>query len=164
MDKLTETDTLYRCEHALELWRTGEYDYLVTSGGIFHPPNVQSVPAGTLMGLWFLEHGVPERQILCEDTSLDTYENIAHSIAMLKALDVWPSCQITVVTQWQHAIRFFITFLWAWWKPTRLCSLDQPITWGTWLQEWVLIAYHILDRKGTGWVACWNRDRRRQKK
>ncbi len=85
MDRLTENDTLYRCQKALELWHTGRYDYVLVTGGIFHPPNVQSVAAATLMGMWLLEHGVPESQILCEIESLDTYENISKGIEALKS-------------------------------------------------------------------------------
>lgn len=104
-------DTLRRCKRGLRLWQSGRYDYLLLSGGIFNPPNIQTVPASLLMRNWFLAHSVDGSKIITEEESLDTFENVKFGIKELeeKGLSV---AKIAVVSQWQHVIfRIFPIFL-----------------------------------------------------
>lgn len=162
IDRLQAGDTLFRCERALEAWRTGRYDYILCTGGIFNPPSIQTVAAATLMGLWFLERGVPDAALVIEDRSLDTYENAAFGLVALRARLGSVRWDISVMTQWQHAVRFFFTFFLGHGLLVELKPIHQPISWRTWFWEWFLLVYHLIDWRGTLPVARYNRDSRRQ--
>lgn len=156
------TNTLRRCVCALEEWRTGAYDVLLLCGGLFLAPERQSLPASLLMRDWFVQQGVPAECILTEARSLDTYQNIAFGIEMLnKTGKNW---NITVLTQYQHALRFWITFLLAHHIRVNTRPIRQPAMHvKDWLVEWlVLIPYHLVDWHGCLWLAVHNR-RQRQK-
>lgn len=162
VDRLTPGDTLFRCERALEAWRTGEYTHVLCTGGIFNPPDIQTVAAATLMGYWFLERGVPDAALVIEDRSLDTYENVAFALRALCARLGCEPYTITVITQWQHALRFFFSFFFGHGRLVELKPIHQPISWKTWMWEWVFIIYHLIDWRGTFFIARRNRDSRRQ--
>ncbi|TSC56122.1 MAG: hypothetical protein G01um101418_489 [Parcubacteria group bacterium Gr01-1014_18] len=163
VNTLTHGDTLIRCQKALELWKTGKYDIIFLCGGIFNPPHIQTRAASELMAEWFVLQGDLEEYLVLERKSLDTYGNITFF------LDAWTEMslaqpEVTVVTQWQHAIRIFITFFLAHGTIVRIHPLFYRISWKTFLMEWVMIFYHLFDWKGTGRVARRNRESRRQKK
>ena len=156
VDQLSPGDTLLRCQEALRLWRRGGYDLLGVGGGMFLPPGVQKTPAAVLMREWFIARGVEDYQIIDERRSLDTYQNAAFLLEELAVYEV-PEPRIMVVTQWQHAIRFWITFRRAHGVRVRLHPIRYPISWKTWMMEWFLIFYHAIDRRGTLALARKNR-------
>lgn len=158
---LTPTDTLLRCEEGLKLWRSGDYDYILVTGGLFNPKHVQSIPAGMLMRGWFIARGVDPNKVIEETRSLDTFENIKFGLEELRKRGI-PDRDITVVTQWQHAWRFAITFRRAYGIKVKRVPLEYAMSWKSWLIEFVLIAYHAYDRYGTKHVAQKNRDDRRK--
>lgn len=154
--------TRTRCRAALIVWRLNMHHRILCSGGIFSGTDRQTRSAAELMKEWFVQRGVEERLILTETESVDTYENIAFSIHILNnRCDNW---SVTVVTQPQHALRFRITFWRAYNVHILLALVDQStMTWKDWWLEWlVLVPYHIIDKRGTLWLAKYNRSKRRK--
>lgn len=85
-----------RTRHALDLWRAGRVDRIICCGGVGrHPPSEAEVMARILR-----EGGVPEDAILCEDRSVNTWENIAHARAICP--DLGP---VILVTDRYHQLR-----------------------------------------------------------
>lgn len=146
-NQLCKTDTLLRLQEGLRLWRTGSFDYLLVSGGIFNPPEIQTVSASELMRDWLIEQGVPKGRIICESRSLDTYENISMSLDILREIGD-QTVKITVVTQWQHAIRFRITFLLGYRMWIRTVSMHYPMAPQAIAKEFLFILHHLLFPKG----------------
>lgn len=155
-DRLSGTTTEKRLISGLQIWRCGGYDMIIVSGGVYLPPEIQKTPSGRLMKKWLVRKGVPASNIIAEEYSRDTYENISYSLLLLE--DVAP--QFTVVTHWQHAIRFRLTFKLA----NKMKVRTKPIyCWGglkNFLFEWLILLIHLLDRRGTGTVARKNRESR----
>jgi len=154
-------NTLRRCEAALEVWRTGQFDRILVTGGMFLDQKRQTIPAATIMWDWFTKHGVRDNQILVEPGSLDTYQNIDFGLRLLRE-EGCADAQITVITQYQHALRFAITFFLAHQRRINLIMIRQPaMLWKEWLMEWlVIIPYHLIDWRGTLWLARHNRAQR----
>ncbi len=145
-------DTLHRCQKALELWRTNQSDKILVAGGICHSPEIQTVSAAELMKKWFTERGVDEKSIIVEPESLHTYDNIRLGLEKLKAAQI-ENPEITVVTQWQHTIRCWLTFKLGYGINVKRHPLHYPVPSNVWWREWAFIAYHALDWKGTGFFA-----------
>ena len=101
LNSLENTQTLKRLKKGLAIWQNHNRTIIV-SGGIYLPPNVQTVPSGQLMKIWLIANGVPAEQIIAETNSRDTYENISGAMQLISS-DTNP--QITVVSQWQHCFR-----------------------------------------------------------
>ncbi len=161
VDQLSPANTLQRCIKALQLWQNGTYHILILSGGICDPPSIQRTAGAEIMRRWFVERGVPEKRIITESHSRDTYENIILSVRLLKNLV--PHNQThhwTVVSQWQRCLRIWITL----WRLHRirpkLQMLRYPIGIRGFLKECVFIAYHLYDRDGNKYLARKNRSRR----
>lgn len=67
---------LFRCEKALEAWKAGIAPVLIVCGGqVEDEPETEAAA----MGRWFEEKGVPAEQILQEDKSADTQENLKNA-------------------------------------------------------------------------------------
>jgi hypothetical protein len=111
---------------------------------------------------WYLiSLGIPYCAIYEEDKALDTFENVKFSLDLLKRLGI-TSFQITVATQWQHAIRFFVAFLFGNHISVKLKFIRYKIPFAWWCREWLFILYHLYDWKGTKRLARVNRDNRRR--
>lgn len=151
VDKLS-ANTLRRCQAGLEAWVGGDYEMILLSGGIFLPRDRQTKPAAETMKEWFVSRGVDPEVILVEGDSLDTYENVRFNASLTRD-------QITVLTQYQHAIRFLLTFYLALGVRIKVIPIRQPaMSWKDWFMEWlVLIPYHLIDWKGTLFLARYNR-------
>lgn len=152
---LTGTTTEKRLIRGLDLWRAGGYDAIIVTGGIYLPPEQQTIPSGILMEYWLIEHGVPEKAIICEDHSRDTFENISGALTLI-ADD--PAPEFTVVTHWQHALRFWVTFHLAHRRKIRLVPMWYWTDLKGFVLEWAFLLVHLLDRNGTGRIATRNRD------
>lgn len=157
--------TWLRCQQALQLWQNGQYDYLVVTGGVFLPKNIQTDPAGLLMARWFHEMGVDAERIIIEQHSRDTYENITSSVAEIRNL-LGRRCdaeglEITIVTQWQHARRFEISFRKMYPEiKIKTISVNYPMSLFETLKEYLFIAIHHVDPRGNGPFGWLNRQRR----
>ena len=154
--------TIQRCNAGLIAWKSGAFDYLLLTGGRFLPPERQSRSAAAIMRDWFVQHGVAEAQVLVEPESLDTYENIALGLEILERAGHLHA-QITVLTQYQHALRFVLTFFLAHHRWIQVIPIRQPRqSWTSWFIEWlILIPCHTIDWRGRSFLARWNRKQRR---
>jgi uncharacterized SAM-binding protein YcdF (DUF218 family) len=161
LNDLRGTETERRLIRGLALWRKGGYHYVLVTGGIFNPSSIQTVPAAILMREYLVAKGVPEHAILCESRARDTYENVANGLSVLREAGQGRAA-ITVVTQWQHAIRFRLTFR-AYEKKIETVPMYYFDSWKDFLREPFFILHHLLFPKGDGSpFAEWNRRRRTQ--
>lgn len=49
LDKLSNTNTLLRCNEALNLFKKNEFDFIITSGGLYHNKRIQTIPAADII-------------------------------------------------------------------------------------------------------------------
>ena len=72
----------YRCESALEAWRTGVAPAIIVCGGKgANEPEIEAVA----MKRWLVAHGVPEAVIYSDETSTNTVENLENARAIMQA-------------------------------------------------------------------------------
>jgi len=160
-NQLAPNDTLPRCLAALEIWKEGNYDYLVVCGGIFLPPTIQTNPAAEIMKKWFIRQRVSADRLMVEGKSLDTFENVKFVLELLAENKI-EKPEITVVSQWQHTLRFKRTFK-SYGVKIKRHPLHYKVGIKTWLMEWAFILIHLIDPKGAGFFGRLNRKRRNQK-
>ncbi len=158
-DRLSPRDTQIVCQAALELWQTGLFDLLLLTGGLFLPSYIQSKPSSELMKNWFVAQGVESTRIVTETRSLDTFENIAYSLTELRRLGI-SHPDITVCTQWQHAVRIRHTFKRAHGIEIQIYTLNFDLPPLEHARQWLYIAYHCYDTRGDKWLARTVRRRR----
>lgn len=149
-------DTKARCDRAIAIWKKEIYTFVIVTGGIYEDIGIQSIPASTIMKNYMVSKGIPKECILEEPDSLDTFQNIDFSLEKIKRLRL-KKFAITVVTQYQHAIRFFITFLLGHKMLIRIRLARYKISFNTWCKEWFFILYHLYDWKGNKKLAQINR-------
>jgi len=154
INKLSEKDTMVRMREALKRWQEGGWDYLLVTGGAFTSKKIMTIPGSRVMAQWFLAKAVPSDRLIVEDQSRDTYQNVEFSLATVKACGFSPDqVEITVVTHWQHAIRFWLTFR-SYGISANLIKLHYPVGIIGSIREYVYISLHALDPKGrlVGWL------------
>ena len=148
--------TLARLEEGLRLWREGGFDLLAVSGGVFLPPDVQTRSAANLMEDWLAEHGVNRSDILVEDESLDTFQNIALTYARLGGRAHGNSLEWTVVSHSTHLRRFAVTC-----RTYGITMHRAPVAYrlslGARIGEAIAYLVHRLDPRGVGHLARRNR-------
>lgn len=149
INQIADTHTLLRCKKALELWKTNEYDLIITSGGITYAQKIQTIPAADTMKQWLISNNVDRDKILSETTSLDTYTNIHNSLGLLKKSNINFS-NLTVVSHWTHLTRIRIIL----WRNYKIKPILIPVKYTLslleWLHEIIWFFYHLIDRKGYG--------------
>lgn len=168
VDRLDE-ETLRRCTEAL-----GEYQRLkswapcrfILMGGFFHPKDVQQRPASHLLRQWFVEHGVPEEDIVCEETSVDTFENIEHGLqAFVRRFNraVLDHTDIRVVSEKHHVRRIRWTLRWAHGLQSVDSSHDVVLRGKDALREWAFYFVHVLTHPipFLGFLGAYSRRKRR---
>lgn len=158
-DLLENTYTLKRLERGLKEWRKGGYDKIIVAGGIWMPEKIQTRPLGILMKDWLISQGVAAEKIITENTSRDTYENISGALELIKD-DLNP--EITVVTHWQHALRFRVTFRRAHKMKIKIITMWYWVNLKTFIFEWPFLLIHIFDKDGTSSLVRKNRSDRNQ--
>ncbi len=94
-------NTLYRCQHAAELYHHGGPCLVVVSGGILYPEK-DTPPLAELMREYLLALGVSPGDVLVEDRSTSTYENAVECHRLLNERGIE---RITLVTQANHMLR-----------------------------------------------------------
>lgn len=87
-----------RCDHALSVWRKDQTQFLVPCGGLGqHPPAEADV-----MRKIFIKGGVPTAQIIPENRSTTTYENIRNARNLLVGEHI---TRMTIVSEGYHLPR-----------------------------------------------------------
>jgi len=90
---------LYRCESALEAWKSGVAENIIVTGG---QGSDEPVAEASAMRAYFLEKGVPEGNVFAEETSVNTIENFRNAKVIMDAHG-WKTA--TVVTNDYHVQR-----------------------------------------------------------
>lgn len=154
VDRLHGTETETRLVRGLEEWKTGSYDMIVVMGGIYLPPTVQRTASALLMRIWLIERGVSTYDIIAEDLSRDTFENIDFALALIEA-DI--EKDITVVSEWQHVLRFWVTMTKDYLIAPRLIGLWKDKSRLEVLKEVGFLGVHILSFRGYDPLSWWGR-------
>lgn len=158
VDQLEGTQTEIRLKRGLELWAETDYNFIIVAGGLYLPRHRQTRPSGVLMKEWLMRRGVPQDQIICEQQSHDTYENIYGAMRFIVRDE---EKRITVVTHWQHALRFWVTFRRALNMNVRIIPIFYWAGLKTFIMEWPMLLVHVFDRDGTSKISKLNREQRR---
>lgn len=74
----------YRVENGIELYNKKLVDRLLVSGGVGFQNLDRKNTEASKMKKYLLEKGIPERDILVEDSSRDSIENIRNTLQLLK--------------------------------------------------------------------------------
>lgn len=143
--------TRCRCEAGLKLWRNEHYHKIVVSGSV-----------SELMSKWLEKEGVPEKAIIIENESVDTFTNVSFTLHKLRDNEI-KKFNIGVVTHWQQVIRFLITFR-SYGVDVTLHPLFYKVPFTYWLKEWFFILYHWYDWRGEKYFARRNRAKRLKKR
>jgi len=138
---------MIRMREGLEMWRLGCWDFLLVTGGVFTSRKIMTMPGAKVMADWFVDQGVPRNKIMIEGRSRDTYQNVEFTIGVIRDRFLLKKVKITVVTQWQHAIRFWLTFR-SWGIKVALRKLHYPMGVVGIIREFVFIAVTAIDPKG----------------
>lgn len=85
-----------RIEKAVELYRAGIAPKIMTTGSAPHW-GASDIPEAERAASYALRHGVPAADIIIEDQSISTPDNVKRSIDMLEAMG-WQPSSITLVT------------------------------------------------------------------
>lgn len=67
---------LYRCESALEAWKSGVAENIIVCGG---RGSDEPTTEASVMRAYFLEMGVPEENVIAEDMSENTIQNLRNA-------------------------------------------------------------------------------------
>lgn len=124
-------------------------------------PQVQTVPAGILMKEWLINHGIDESKIIVEKHSLDSFENVKFGLKELERCGI-KNPKITVVSQWQHALRFKICFYLGYNFKVKLYPMRYQISLKEFIQEFLGIIYCLYDPTGHKSIAKKIREKRRK--
>lgn len=150
------TETEKRLLAGLQLWNNGNFEKILVCGGVYTSYQIQS--SARSMKEWLIERGVASKNIVEEDSSRDTYENIDLSVERLREYGfLLRKIKIHVITQWQHSIRIWICFLWKYKKRIRL----HPLFYSFNCKEILFFFYHLYDPGGTKRIAKKNREKRK---
>lgn len=158
-NSLKNTKTLKRLKKGLIIWKKGKFDKIIVAGGIYLPEKIQSRPSGELMKEWLIKQNIPAEKIICENKSRDTYENISGVLEIIKDD---PKPEITVITHWQHALRFKITFRRAHKMKIKIIMMWYWVDLKTFIFEWPFLLIHIIDKTGNSSIVKKNRSNRTQ--
>lgn len=91
-----------RLEKALDWYAQHPDGTLVVCGG---QGKTETMPEGRVMCRWLVDRGVPEAQILVDDTSTSTEENFANARALLEARGISAAAPTAFVTNGFHCYR-----------------------------------------------------------
>lgn len=98
-----------RADDAIALYKTGAVEKLVLTGGVGFLSLNRSDSEANVMKRYMLENGVSEKDILIEDKSRDTYENMKNSDATIKKV-AGENGKIVLITSDFHKKRAKLLF------------------------------------------------------
>ena len=99
--------TLYRCLHAVELYRQGKPCPVVLSGGKVDPAREGPTLAAAMRD-FMLQQGIAEEDLLLEDRSRTTYENAVESAKLLEERAIGEIVLVTDAASLYRARRCFL--------------------------------------------------------
>lgn len=122
--------------HAINLYQKGMAPKVLFSGGLGRvTKNELDQPEADLMAKCALAAGIPSRDILIENKSTNTGDNILFSYRLLKAKRILPK-SLTLVHKPYMERRIKATFDKFWPEPRPVCIVSsEPISFGAYCQQ-----------------------------
>jgi hypothetical protein len=153
-----------RCEEALQYWQSGEFDYILLSGGRHEDPCRQNLPGAEIMKQWFLRKNLSEESLIMETESLDTFEKVSLVIDCLrkKGLDK-SNCTIFVVSEEKHLRRVKLIFKRGHDWDIRSLVVDNQMLVSEKFAELFILLIHLVWPRDGGPIAEITRKKRRIK-
>lgn len=99
-------DTLYRCLAAIRLYHAGQPCPVIVSGGKVDPQRPGPSLAAA-MREYLVRNGIPEQQIIVEESSTNTFENAVATAQLLTEQNLQP---VVLVTDAMHLLRAELCF------------------------------------------------------
>ncbi|MFA6427921.1 MAG: YdcF family protein [Candidatus Buchananbacteria bacterium] len=159
-ENLAGTENLRRLKTGLRLYQSGGYEFILLSGG---GGTIVEWPSTRLMQRYLVRNGVPSDKIIVEQCSVTTFENVEFSLQILREEFPGKEIWLTVVSQWQHTLRFWLT-LRAYEVKFIICPQPSQVSGWQTLGEWAYLVYTWYDPTGRKYFAKWGAKRRRQKR
>jgi hypothetical protein len=150
--------SLSRLEKAEELWEGHHYDLIVISGGTVSSSQIQTKPLATTMAEWATLHmRYILNQLIVEDKSRDTFENISLSLhLLLNEKIVLRNLHLTVVTEKEQGRRILAILEKGYPNTFQTITIETPslqVPWPRKITEWLMYIYTCCDPRGEGWIA-----------
>jgi len=161
VDRLSP-NALLVCRHAIALWRTGRYDYLMFTGGRAWDSCVQTRTWSEIGRAIAVSEGVDPDRILVEGISVDTYGHIGQGVGLLRMIGIM-DFHLTFCTHAIHGFRIRRTARANHGLDVTIAAVPLPLTLRETLAELAYAFYHGIDPHGDGWIARRNRARRRKR-
>ncbi len=133
-----------RLDHALELFRTGDYHYFVVTGG--RAIGDRTTEAAVARG-YALAHGVPDVLILVEDRGRTTLESLESVVVLLRAHDARTAVLVSDRTHMLRVLRMAGDLgIQGWGSPTATGPIDaDPVRRaGAYVHELGALAYYLV--------------------
>ena len=111
-----------RLDHAVALFLTGDYRYLVVTGGGWGGDQTTEAAVARQFAL---ERGVPDRRILVEDRGRTTLESLEGVATILRGHDLWDAVFVSDRTHMLRVLRMADDLgIVAWGSPTPSSPID----------------------------------------
>lgn len=94
-----------RANKALELYKQGMINRILISGGIGYLNTGRKIPEALKIEAYLYEKGIPQKEILVEPNSRNTYENILFSLKLLKESYKFNQLKLALITSDYHLKR-----------------------------------------------------------
>ncbi|MDE6142366.1 MAG: YdcF family protein, partial [Bacilli bacterium] len=95
----------YRLDEAVKFYKNKKVKKILVSGGVGYLSLNRLFKEASLMQKYLLSHGVKEEDIIIEDKSRNTYENVINIAGILKKLPSFPKTKIILITSDFHLKR-----------------------------------------------------------
>ncbi len=125
-----------RLDHAYELYKGGYVPKLIVSGGL--DSNGATVTEAEGMKTYLAAKGVPEHDIVLEDRSRSTYENLLFSRSIMER-NGWE--RAVIVTHTYHAARALDIARFLGYKDPVVSATDSKVMWMPWHKGRETLAY-----------------------
>lgn len=136
-----------RMERAFALWYWEGYSHILLSGGKTAGADKPS-EADAMKG-WLLWRGVPSSAIITESGSLDSYQSVRESLALLYRTNMLVDSDLAVVSGVWHCRRLKPIFDWFGFRDVRYIPVEGADDNPFW--EALKIGWTYADPSGRGW-------------
>lgn len=141
-----------RLQKALEYYQQNPQTVLVVTGG---QGNGETIPEGVAMARWLMERGVPSQQIIVEDKSTSTEENLLFAKELMEQQGISAEAPVVVVTNAFHCYRAGQYAAMVGFKQVSLLPASISITsvLPCYLREaFAVLYYWVFKSSRTGWM------------
>lgn len=150
VNRLDERTSARVVDRVIRLMQSGQYNFVLFSGGVFLPPDIQTRPWGEIARDAAIAAGVDPCCTLVETESVDTYDNIRYSLDVIRQNGIH-NFALTVCTHPIHGRRIRYTANVLHGVDVRIEPVGLRLTFGELMWQELCVAYHYWDTHGTGW-------------